>query len=116
MSEDNVVTFPGAIRCDAQLGVIGADKCLSPVAFECHCARCWRESDPGERFHACEAHRDEAAESHRRIRGREPEWYPFRVKHSEPQPTASTARPQAHDPGCDCPGCKNDIGCFRSQE
>jgi hypothetical protein len=54
---------------------IQCGSCSELAVHTCDCARCRREhGDVEECFFACQTHLDEAASSHRRIRGREPEW------------------------------------------
>lgn len=51
-----------------------------------------------ERFHACAEHRDAAGAAHERVRGFGARWTTYNA-------------PRSVD--CDCPGCKNDVGCYR---
>jgi hypothetical protein len=58
------------IHCDA-------DDCYLAAGYECACSRCAHEPTEDERYHACEAHREDVAVKHRRVRGREPVWEQF---------------------------------------
>lgn len=55
------------------------DACPAQAAYECGCSRCAREEDD-EKFYACAAHTVEVRQNHRRIRGREAQWYSRRTK------------------------------------
>ena len=55
------------IKCD-EVG------CYAPVAFECQCRRCASETEPEERFHSCQRHRDQVNNKHLRVRGIPVSW------------------------------------------
>lgn len=59
---------PSTIPCD------GDHDCKAPLAFDCTCARCQREPDEDERFHACAVHLSAASAKHERIRGTAATW------------------------------------------
>jgi hypothetical protein len=49
--------------------VLTCDVCKAPADFSCACARCAREYDLGERFHACKDHLADVMRGHVRVRG-----------------------------------------------
>lgn len=59
---------PPTVKCDAP-------GCTSPPVVECGCPRCDSEDEIEERFHACEAHKAEAAAVHYKVRERHAKWY-----------------------------------------
>ncbi len=59
---------PASVKCDAP-------GCTTAPVLECGCSRCNNEDTVEERFHACEAHRAEAAHVHQRVRERPAKWY-----------------------------------------
>lgn len=65
---------PAATR---EPGCDGAPVCFGTLVWECHCPRCARESDPPEKFHACQEHQGAATDRHRRVRERAAEWHSF---------------------------------------
>lgn len=61
-------TTTSPIPCD------GDRDCTAPLAFQCTCARCSREPDDEERFHACASHPEAASAKHLRVRGTPAAW------------------------------------------
>lgn len=64
--------------------------CQTPPSFECACRRCATERDPGERYHACVAHKGAAADRHRQVRKRPAEWYAYWPPERPAKPTLPT--------------------------